>query len=134
VSAHGDAHTDLAASFEDAVADVILDRMEQAITIFKKHYPNKKAHIVTGGGVAANKTIKARLADWTSRHQMIFTAPPSSLCTDNGAMIAWAGLQRLNRGLINSLDMKARPRWPLEELKKEFQPQRRRDTEVLIKC
>lgn len=110
---------DLAAAMEDAVADVIVDRCRNALRIFRSRYVVDNAHIVSGGGVAANNTIKARLVDLTVRHNMIFTAPPNVLCTDNGAMIAWAGIERLKRGWISGLDMKARPRWPLEELAQE---------------
>ena len=110
----------LAAAMEDAVADVMVDRVKHAIEIFKDHYPDKtQPHIVSGGGVAANITIKKRLTDLTDTHDMIFTAPPAHLCTDNGAMIAWAGVERLKRGLIDDMSTKARPRWPLQELKKE---------------
>lgn len=108
----------LAAAMEDAVADVMVDRVSKAIDIFASHYPVENAHIVSGGGVAANQTIKARLTDLTGGHKMHFTAPPVQLCTDNGAMIAWAGIERLKRGLTDDMTMKARPRWPLEELKK----------------
>lgn len=109
----------LAAAMEDAVADVMADRIKNAIEIFKDKYPHKvKAHIVSGGGVAANLTIKERVTDLTATHDMIFTAPPAHLCTDNGAMIAWAGMERLQKGLVDDMSTKARPRWPLEELKK----------------
>ena len=108
---------DLAASMEDAVADVMVDRIGHAIDIFKHKYDNvDNVHIVSGGGVAANLTIKARLTDLTATHGMIFTAPPAILCTDNGAMIAWVGIERLRAGMVNGLDMKARPRWSLEDI------------------
>jgi N6-L-threonylcarbamoyladenine synthase len=108
----------LAASMEDAVADVMVDRVKHAIEIFKSQYPHiKQAHCVSGGGVAANITIRDRLVQLMNDNDMIFTAPPAYLCTDNGAMIAWAGLERLQRGLTSDMATKARPRWPLEELK-----------------
>ena len=110
---------DLAAAMEDAVADVMADRVNNAIAIFKNRYSVDNAHLVSGGGVAANQTIKARLTNLTQDHNMIFTAPPAHLCTDNGAMIAWAGIQRLKSGWTDNLGIKARPRWPLEELKRE---------------
>jgi len=108
----------LAAAMEDAVADVMADRVENAIAIFQSRYNNVSAHIVTGGGVAANTTIKNRLIDLTTANNMIFTAPPAYLCTDNAAMIAWAGCERLQRGWISDLSIQPRPRWPLEDLKK----------------
>ena len=110
----------LAAAMEDAVADVMVDRVKNAITLFNERYENsgdKTAHLVTGGGVAANQTIKDRLGRLTNEHNLLFTAPPPSLCTDNAAMIAWAGIERFKQGWIDGLDVKARPRWPLEELK-----------------
>jgi len=110
----------LAAAMEDSVADVMFGRVQNAIEIFKNQYGDKKAHIVSGGGVAANVTIKNRLIELTTMHDMVFTAPPSHLCTDNGAMIAWAGLERLKRGWIDDSSVKPRPRWPLEELKKDI--------------
>lgn len=112
----------LAAAMEDAVADVMVDRVKKAILIFNDKYPNKtQSHIVSGGGVAANETIKQHLKSLTDGYDMIFTAPPTHLCTDNGAMIAWAGLERLKLGKTSGMDAKARPRWPLEELKKRNQ-------------
>lgn len=113
--------TGLAASMEEAVADVMEDRMKQAIAIFKARYPHvDNAHIVSGGGVAANETIRSRLTLLTEKHDMMFTSPPAQLCTDNGAMIAWAGIERLKRGWVDDMAFKARPRWPLEELKKDY--------------
>ena len=110
----------LAAAMEDAVADVMENRIKNAISIFKERYNVEKPHIVSGGGVAANTTIKARLTRLTEEHNMIFTAPPTHLCTDNGAMIAWVGIERLKRGWTNTMATKAKPRWPLEDLKKDI--------------
>ena len=108
----------LAAAMEDSVADVMVDRIKHAIAIFKSRYPNiETAHCVSGGGVAANTTIRDRLITLTDDYDMIFTAPPAHICTDNGAMIGWAGIERFQAGLINDMTMKARPRWPLEDLK-----------------
>lgn len=107
----------LCAALEDAIADVIEDRCRHAIALFRERYSVDKPHLVSGGGVAANTTIRDRLIALTKGADMIFTAPPAALCTDNGAMIAWAGVERLKRNLVSDLDMKARPRWPLEDLK-----------------
>ena len=67
-----------------------------------------------GGGVAANKSIRTRLKQCVAESGFQLAAPPPKLCTDNGAMIAWAGLERLRLGLIDSLHFPARPRWQLD--------------------
>lgn len=106
---------DMCASFQYAVVEQMRDRLNHAIRLFKKDFPNAK-DLVVGGGVAANTAVRQMLEEVAQKHQMNFSAPPVRLCTDNGVMIAWAGLQRLNAGLTDSFDFKARPRWPLEEL------------------
>ena len=75
--------------------------------------------LVVGGGVAANQYFRGRLEECVKTYDMGLVTPPINLCTDNGAMIAWAGMERLQRGLTGSLDFAPRPRWPLEELKRE---------------
>ena len=65
-------------------------------------------------GVAANTALRQRLTDLAARAGLDFVAPPLSLCTDNGAMIAWAGLERLKAGFVDALDFAPRPRWPLD--------------------
>ncbi len=105
---------DIAASFQAAVADVLSDRARNAILRFKAAHPGGTT-LVVAGGVAANETLRAALADTAEASGMNFTAPPLRLCTDNAAMIAWAGLERLRLGLSDSLDAPARPRWPLDE-------------------
>lgn len=111
---------DLAASFQAAVADVLADRAENAIAMFHaKHAPGSNGqgtHLVVAGGVAANSALRARLTDVAAAHNLTLTAPPPALCTDNAAMIAWAGLERFAAGLTDPLDTAPRPRWPLEEL------------------
>lgn len=106
---------DAAASFQEAVADVLVDRCRRAIDRFRQDF-NKKPVLVVAGGVAANNRIRLALADLTSNEGLRFSAPPQHLCTDNAAMIAWAGLERFKLGLTDPLDIKARPRWPLVEL------------------
>ena len=105
---------DLAASFQQAVAEVLADRTTRAIKRFRKDHPGADTFVVAGG-VAANEALRAVLADTAAAHGMRFVAPPLSLCTDNAAMIAWAGIEHLRAGLLSPLDAPARPRWPLDE-------------------
>lgn len=100
---------DIAASFQQAAVDCLKDRLEKAI---RDH--GIPPHLVVAGGVAANGPIRTMLEQLASEHDMQFTAPPLWLCTDNAAMIAWAGAERFAAGLTDSLDFVARPRWPLD--------------------
>lgn len=100
---------DIAASFQQAVVDCLRDRLEKAIG-----EQESCAHLVVAGGVAANGPIRAMLEQVAEDHAMAFTAPPQWLCTDNAAMIAWAGAERFAAGLTDPLDFVARPRWPLD--------------------
>ncbi|MCZ8123621.1 MAG: tRNA (adenosine(37)-N6)-threonylcarbamoyltransferase complex transferase subunit TsaD [Magnetospirillum sp.] len=104
---------DIAASFQAAVADSLADRTRNAIRLFLDRHPHGK-HLVVAGGVAANSALKARLSDVAARAGLTLAAPPPALCTDNAAMIAWAGLERLVRGAREPLDYPCRPRWPLD--------------------
>lgn len=107
------ARADLAASFQATVAQSLLDRSKKAIEMFEAEHGSGHSFVVAGG-VAANQTIRARLSQLAEDHQMAFVAPPLGLCTDNAAMIAWAGVERLAAGLTDGLDFKPRPRWPLD--------------------
>jgi N6-L-threonylcarbamoyladenine synthase len=104
---------DIAASFQQAVADVLADRTTHAIARFRKDFPNGDT-LVVAGGVAANETLRAALEETAEKNGMAFVAPPLALCTDNAAMVAWAGVERLQLGLSDGLDAPARPRWPLD--------------------
>ena len=104
---------DLAASFQAAVVESIADRVTRAVEIFRKDYPEGKT-LVVAGGVAANTELRASLVKTAAKAGLSFAAPPPALCTDNAVMIAWAGVERLKLGLIDGLDFKARPRWPLD--------------------
>ncbi len=105
--------SNLCADFQLAVNDVVADRTQNAINIFKKHFPLGKS-LVAAGGVAANLELRKRLKILVEQNGMKFTAPPPQLCTDNGAMIAWAGVERLRLGLVDNLDFSPKPRWPLD--------------------
>ena len=107
---------DLAAAFQHAVGDSLVDRTLRAMSRFRDDYGIGEAGgaLVVAGGVAANQALRARLRDAAEAVGMAFVAPPAALCTDNGAMIAWAGLERLDLGLVDGLDFRARPRWPLD--------------------
>jgi len=105
---------DIATSFQAAVAEVLADRARNAIERFRAEHPGGTT-LVVAGGVAANETLRKALSDTAEDCGLEFTAPPLRLCTDNAAMIAWAGLERLRLGLTDPLDAPARPRWPLDE-------------------
>lgn len=104
---------DICASFQTAAGDVLVDRTANAIQLFRDKYPTGNT-LVVAGGVAANNHVRACLKDLTNLENMHLIAPPQKLCTDNAAMIAWAGIERLGKGLTDSLDFAPRPRWPLD--------------------
>jgi len=104
---------DLAAAFHAAVGDVLVDRCRHAMQRFRSSHPEGRA-LVVAGGVAANQVLRQRLQTLCDGEGFQFLAPPLGLCTDNGAMIAWAGLERLQLGLTDGLDFAPRPRWPLD--------------------
>ncbi len=108
---------DAAASFQAAVGEVLTDRTANAIGLFRAEHPAGDT-LVVAGGVAANQYLRAELAALAAKECFKFVAPPPKLCTDNAAMIAWAGIERLRLGLIDGLDFAPRPRWPLEEERK----------------
>jgi N6-L-threonylcarbamoyladenine synthase len=108
---------DLCASFQQAVVDVVLDRLRSGLRLFRDRIGTPTA-LVCAGGVAANQAIRKVLHRAAFEAGTSLVAPPPALCTDNGAMIAWAGAERLALGLTDALDFAPRPRWPLEEVKK----------------
>jgi len=105
---------DICASFQFAATDCLVKKLKKAIDIFKAKYPSGK-HLVVSGGVAANTYLRNALKNLAQKSSLIFAAPPIKYCTDNGVMIAWAGLERFRAGYVSSLDFKPRPRWPLDE-------------------
>ena len=104
---------DICACFQYTATDCLCRKLKRAISYFKEHYPEGK-HIVVSGGVAANTYLRAKLQTLADDNKLIFAAPPIRFCTDNGVMIAWAGLERFKKGYVSSLDFKPRPRWPLD--------------------
>jgi len=104
---------DLAASFQAAVTDVVIDRGRNAIRQFQTDHPKGRA-LVAAGGVAANSMLRTRLKSLANEMSMTLSVPPLALCTDNAAMIAWAGIERLSLGLTDTLDAAPRARWPLD--------------------
>ncbi len=106
---------DIAAAFQAAVADVLADRADHAMTLFRALHPGVAAPLlVVAGGVAANATLRACLGKAAERRGFRLAAPPVRLCTDNAVMVAWAGIERLRLGLADGLDHAPRPRWPLD--------------------
>jgi N6-L-threonylcarbamoyladenine synthase len=106
---HPQDRADLCAGFQQAVAGVLAEKTGRALAAFPAPV------LAVAGGVAANGTIRAALQARAADAGTCFLAPPLALCTDNGAMIAWAGAERLARGETSPPDVAARPRWPLDE-------------------
>ena len=104
---------DICASFQAAAGDVLIDRTTHALDQVLGLHPETRT-LVVAGGVAANGYLRRRLQDLCAGRGITFTAPPPALCTDNAAMIAWAGVERLRLGLTDGLDFSPRPRWPLD--------------------
>lgn len=106
---------DLCSAFQSKMAEILSIKSARAIGQFKKTYPWKKSAVFSVcGGVAANMEIRKSLRDLAETENMVFNAPPLSLTGDNGAMIAWAGIERLKRSQNDPMDTPARPRWPLD--------------------
>jgi N6-L-threonylcarbamoyladenine synthase len=105
---------DLCAGFQSAVADVLVEKSRRALQAYLALSPEKPVFAVAGG-VAANTLIRAKLTELCDGMGVGFLAPPLALCTDNAAMIAWAGIERFRLGRHDGYDLVARPRWPLDE-------------------
>ena len=108
---------DLAASFQKSVADVLCKKISLAIDISNKEFSNFK-NVVVSGGVAANNYLREKIIETVKLKEKLVFFPPTSLCTDNGAMIAWAGYELYSAGVKSRLNIKANPRWPLESMGK----------------
>lgn len=106
---------DLAASVQAAIARQLSERSARAMGLYIERHRGEGRLFAVAGGVAANATVRARLEETAGAHGFRFTAPPMKYCTDNAAMIALAGAERLRLGMVDGLDAPARPRWPLDE-------------------
>ncbi|MFL5335186.1 MAG: tRNA (adenosine(37)-N6)-threonylcarbamoyltransferase complex transferase subunit TsaD, partial [Geminicoccaceae bacterium] len=111
--------SNLAASFQQAVTDVLADRARHAMAMMREAYPDARL-LVVAGGVAANQAIRAALDQAARAAGFQLVAPPMCLCSDNAIMVAWAGIERLRLGLTDDMTTDARPRWPLETLAERF--------------
>ncbi|MGE4351847.1 MAG: tRNA (adenosine(37)-N6)-threonylcarbamoyltransferase complex transferase subunit TsaD, partial [Bdellovibrionales bacterium] len=109
---------DMAACLQTTISRILTDRTRHAFTFLEQEGIVPSA-LVVGGGVAANQVVRAALTQLADAQGVPFYAPPMALCTDNGAMIAWAGLERFRLGMVDDLTIRTRPRWPLESLAKE---------------
>ncbi len=106
------APADIAAGFQQAAIECVIDRTRRALAA-----AGPVSALVVAGGVAANQAIRGALQALAGEHGLRFVAPPLALCTDNAAMIAWAGMERMEQAgwtLCDPLDFAARPRWPLD--------------------
>ncbi|SOC06797.1 tRNA (adenosine(37)-N6)-threonylcarbamoyltransferase complex transferase subunit TsaD [Rhodobacter maris] len=118
VAAHGGLYrqtrADLCAAFQQAVADVLAEKTRRALKAYLAEAPEVPA-LAVAGGVAANRQIRSSLEAVCAEAGVRFTAPPLKLCTDNAAMIAFAGIERFRAGTATAADLVARPRWPLDQ-------------------
>ena len=105
----------LAAAVQVAIARQLSERTDKAMVAYAHEQQGAPLRFVVAGGVAANKAVRAKLQDTATARGFSFDAPPLAYCTDNAAMIALAGAERLALGMSDRLDAPARPRWPLDE-------------------
>ncbi len=103
---------DLAASFQKTVSEIMAFKMKQALKLCREKSINISAAVISGG-VAANTPIRDALKKISEEFSVPFSAPPIKFCTDNGVMIAHAGLEKFQKNQFDTLDFKPRPRWPL---------------------
>ena len=105
---------DLCAGFQAAITGIILEKSNTAFEAYVERTGQRANAFAVCGGVAANQTIRAGLNALCSEKDAIFIAPEPQYCTDNGAMIAWAGIERYRLGLFDDFNLPAHPRWPLD--------------------
>jgi N6-L-threonylcarbamoyladenine synthase len=110
---------DICASFQTAIADTLDDRVSRSLDRFRNEFPDVgNPALVVAGGVAANREVRTTLEKRCRDRGFAFVAPPLALCTDNAAMIAWAGVERLRAGLVDdgAMEFGPRSRWPLDSV------------------
>jgi N6-L-threonylcarbamoyladenine synthase len=107
--------SDLCAAFQQAVVEITLDRLRVGLRLFREHFGSPNA-LVAAGGVAANQAIRKVLHRLAFEAGTVLVVPSPELCTDNGAMVAWAGIERLQDGLTDGLEIAPRARWPLDDV------------------
>ncbi|HXU99857.1 MAG TPA: tRNA (adenosine(37)-N6)-threonylcarbamoyltransferase complex transferase subunit TsaD [Caulobacteraceae bacterium] len=117
-----DDRRDLAAAVQAAIVAQLVERTGRAMKIYAAAHGGADRRLVAAGGVAANRAIRAGLTALAAAEGFSFAAPPLAYCTDNAAMIALAGAERLALGLTDGLDAPARPRWPLDETAARLRP------------
>lgn len=105
---------DLCAGFQQAIVDVLAEKTRRALAVYLAEEPAEPM-LAVAGGVAANGAIREALETLCHESDVAFTAPPLALCTDNAAMIAYAGLERFAAGARDGFELSARPRWPLDD-------------------
>jgi N6-L-threonylcarbamoyladenine synthase len=109
-----ESRADLAASFQAAVIASLVDRVGAAMHMFRRDFADAdKPMFVVSGGVAANGAIRAALTERAHQRGFEISLPPPALCTDNGAMVAWTGLERFQQGLLDDISVSPRARWPI---------------------
>jgi N6-L-threonylcarbamoyladenine synthase len=106
---------DICASFQEAVADVLISRLQNSFDLARDK-GIKITYLTSGGGVAANSYLKTKMLQALEARNILFYTPPKELCTDNAAMIAWVGQEHIRIGCSGNLHAKPRPRWPLNEV------------------
>jgi N6-L-threonylcarbamoyladenine synthase len=113
---------DLAAAVQGAIARQLCERTARAMKLYAHAHQGRSSRLVVAGGVAANQRVRADLQALAASDGFSFDAPPLAWCTDNAAMIALAGAERLALGLVDDLSVPARPRWPLDEASARLHP------------